>query len=183
MPTYRFQLHSLFKSLVDLVSDREPWVRLNSQALLGRLAGDPKRRSKSGWKKWWEEDGRELFLEAARNPPDLKLPPREEGRHAQRLTTRARKVTRYFSRLRNQGLDILFVIDVTLSMTAQSGNTNQQQLALEANVYRRSAYNRLIFSYLGNIGEARRRFLLFIGELGVLVEVQEQSAELLLVVG
>ena len=90
------------------------------------MAGGGNARSRSAWKRWWKEAGEVTFLESARNPPDIVIPENEEKASTERVATRARKVTQYFSKLRNQGLDIIFLLDVTMSMTDELLRMRQQ---------------------------------------------------------
>jgi len=109
----------LFDALLDLVDTREAWVQGATQELLRRLAGGGEPRSKAAWKKWWNTEGEALFVEAARQGPPP--PPAGAGPSApvtsEGLGTRTRDVTTFMTQLRERGLDLVFLIDVTKSMT------------------------------------------------------------------
>ncbi len=119
----------LFDALVDAMDSREDFVARASHALLSRLAGDAERRTQAAWRRWWADEGEGRFREAAlRGPPPA--PPPAPGRQAppsaEDMTTRTRAITTYMSQLRDRGLEVVFVIDVTLSMTDELERVKSQ---------------------------------------------------------
>src|SRR5690606_28165685 len=98
---------------------------------LSRLAGDAERRTQAAWRRWWGEAGEARFQDAARRgpppPPPRAAGSRDDGpRSAEDMTTRTRAITTYMSQLRDRGLEVVFVIDVTLSMTDELERVKSQ---------------------------------------------------------
>jgi hypothetical protein len=102
---------------VELVESKEPYVARTSQALLLGLAEEGKPRKTDEWKTWWDDGGKALFQAAARVAPELPAAAGASGEKA--LRSRTRDMTQYFSKLRKRGLDLLLLIDVTVSMTEE----------------------------------------------------------------
>jgi len=123
---------ALFEGLVEALADaREPYPERVAQELLVRLAGGGQGRSPSGWRRWWREKGEARFREAAAGP--IALPAPEDAAVAvERLRTRTRDLTTYMSELRERGLDLVFVIDVTLSMTDELDRVRAQVAEITA---------------------------------------------------
>ncbi|MBX3466480.1 MAG: VWA domain-containing protein [Planctomycetes bacterium] len=119
----------LFDALVDTLDSREEFVARAGGALLARLAGDRERRDKAGWRRWWAEAGETLFVEAARAGPPPPTPAaggRDAPASGDELTTRTRALTTHLSQLRERGLEVVFVIDVTSSMADELARVKGQ---------------------------------------------------------
>ncbi|RMG09959.1 MAG: VWA domain-containing protein, partial [Planctomycetota bacterium] len=124
----------LFEALRGLVADDEDYVARTSQDLLLRMAGGGSERSAAEWSAWWEEAGQALFADSARHPPatagerSAPADPASDAdrRAAARLTSQTRAGFRVFSKLRSQGLDLCFAIDVTKSMTDELARMRAQ---------------------------------------------------------
>ncbi len=122
---------ALFDALVEQLSAREEYVARTAQELLQRMAGPGEAaRAPAAWRRWWTEAGEALLLEAARRGPppaatdagDLTADPVT----GERLATRTREATTYFSELRDRGLEIVFLIDVTKSMDDELARVRAQ---------------------------------------------------------
>jgi len=102
----------LFEGLVEQLERREePFVPAVAQDLLGRMAADGRTRSADAWRAWWAAEGEAEARRLSKAPlPQLALA--DGGAEA----TRVRELSTVVSEVRKQGLQIVFVLDVTASM-------------------------------------------------------------------
>ncbi|MEZ6189466.1 MAG: VWA domain-containing protein [Planctomycetota bacterium] len=102
----------LVEGLIEALEERhEPYVPEVAGELLQRLAGDRVAREPEGWRTWWSEAGAEEARALARGP--LPVPAAAGGAGEQ---TRVRELSTVISRVRKQGLEMVFLLDVTKSM-------------------------------------------------------------------
>ena len=104
---------ALFENLLEVIDDREPYVARTARGLLDRLSGGHDAQSRSDWRRWWRDEGEALLLAAAQTPPPVAEA--DPGTVA-KLQTQSQDLNRYFSELRDRGLELLICIDVTSSM-------------------------------------------------------------------
>lgn len=143
----------LFEGLISNLKSRESYIASNALDLLRRLAGDkgPGEKAKGArWKRWWAKKGRELFKGVDVKPqaddnnaflknapkkepaPFLPVDPGKPGKiettvKGKKATTAAEKtVTTFFSEIREKGLEVVFVIDVTNSMSDELKKVREQ---------------------------------------------------------
>ncbi len=121
-----FGSQALFDNLLEVLGDDEPYLADGAQALLLRLAGGGEPRRKAAWRRWWSEEGEACFREAAATPPDLQLDLPSEAAQREQLASQSREVNQYFSELRDRGLDIVILMDVTTSMSEELARVRAQ---------------------------------------------------------
>ncbi|MCA8921192.1 MAG: VWA domain-containing protein, partial [Planctomycetes bacterium] len=101
----------LVEGLIEQLSEvHEAFVPKVAAELLGRLAGDDEARDAEGWQTWWREHGEAEARELARGPLPVPAALAADG------GTRVRELSGAVSRVRKQGLDVVFLLDVTKSM-------------------------------------------------------------------
>lgn len=122
----------LFERLVELLADEIDYTNRGATVLLGRLAGDSVERDAAEWGAWFENAGRALLEEARRIGPQGAEGPGAAGgpgaspKEALATKTREDQIRRFTSRLRKNGAEVMFVIDVTISMTDELQRIHDQ---------------------------------------------------------
>ena len=122
----------LFERLLDLLADEIPYTNAGATVLLGRIAGDAVERDVAEWRAWFENAGQALLREALRaGPQDPAQGPSgggagNPGGEALATKTREDQIRRFTSRLRKNGAEVMFVIDVTISMTDELQRIHDQ---------------------------------------------------------
>jgi hypothetical protein len=113
----------LFQALVPNLSVKgeDDYVKRTAHALLRRLAGKDLGLKEEPWRTWWRETGEKEFLETlrARDAGATRPLPATQGATgvgAKPSPTRERDAARYITQARDQGLDVVIVMDVTPSM-------------------------------------------------------------------
>mgnify|MGYP003650445309 CR=1 FL=1 len=127
----------LFERLLDLLADEIPYANAGATVLLGRIAGDAVERDVTEWRTWFETAGEALLREALRLGPQGRTEGPQgvaggngaEGSpdgEALATKTREEQIRRFTSRLRKNGAEVMFVIDVTISMTDELQRIHDQ---------------------------------------------------------
>lgn len=144
----------LFEGLISNLKSRESYIAQNSLQLLRELAagkGPGDKAKSAAWKRWWTKKGRELFKgvevkaqadddktflgrEEKKEPSPFSPVKPEKNRGKIETTVKSPKdksvaektVTTFFSEIRERGLEVVFVIDVTNSMSDEIKKVREQ---------------------------------------------------------
>lgn len=135
---------ALGEGLVEICGAKESWPRRNARELLTRLVpGAPdSEASEHAVKRWFKERGEAALKRGERPPPaqppgarkaDPKAAPKpgEAKDKARPIATRERldrskEPARYFTEVRERGLEVVFVVDVTSSMSDELERVRRQ---------------------------------------------------------
>ena len=127
---------ALFDGLVGVIRSRETYVQEGAQELLVRLSDHTAQPGRASvWERWWRQEGEDRFREAATGyvyvqPNEISsagTPATDEP-----LSTHTRETTEFVSRLRDQGLEVFFLLDVTQSMTDELTRVRSQVAEITA---------------------------------------------------
>lgn len=136
----------LFEGLVLGMKSKEPFVSQHSEKLLRRLAGNkaPRPGAKArDWKNWWKQFGKSYFEQSSalvgpglqREQAQQAAEPQDDNsiRDTDQISTKERKkgervesIEEFFSVIRERGLEVVFVLDVTQSMTDELKRVREQ---------------------------------------------------------